>query len=165
MGRSQDMRAALSSDAPAGWSPRSAYGVELIAERDGGGEPTFRYAQPLFPDPAEALDLKVGEDCMILLETDVANGLSWSLDADAVTLKDGADAAYYFGLKYLDRGKAYSRPDFPAGRKCSQICFGARLNVDDPQNDRHPFSLKLELERDGRTMPILIDPDIQNPKT
>ena len=164
MGQAQEMRAALGLEGPPGWAPRSAYAVRLIVAH-GEGDPTFAYAQPLFHDPAEALDLRVGEDCMILLETDASNGLSWSLAADAVMLKDGADARYYFGLKYLDRGIAYDRADFPAGQKCSQVCFGARLNVDDPENDRHPFSLNVDLERNGQAIAIEIDPDIQNPRT
>jgi hypothetical protein len=163
MGQAQDMYAALGSGVPSGWSPRSAYGVELTVAQDGGGDPTFSYTHPLFDEPAEALDLRVGEDCMILLDTDASNGLSWSLAADAVTLKKSADARYYFGLKYLDRGVAYDRADFPAGRKCSQVCFGARLNVDAPENDRHAFSLNVELEMDGQVIPIIIDPDIKNP--
>ena len=160
MGQRQDMRAALRAEAPSGWSPRSAYGVELTVDQDGPGEPSFTYRRPIFDAPGQTLDLRVGEDCMIILETDAAKGLYWSLASDALTLKNSADAPYYFGLKYVDRGVAYDRADFPANRKCSQVCFGAQLNVDDPENDRHPFSLSVELERNGQAIAIEIDPDI-----
>jgi hypothetical protein len=163
MGESKEMKAAIGSAAPSGWTPLAAYAVELIVEQAGSADPKFSYAHPLFGEPGADLDLRVAQDCMILLETDAANGLAWSLDADALTFKDGADAAYYFGLKYLDRGIAYERSQFPAGRKCTQVCFGARLNVDRPEHDRHPFSLNVLLERNGSTIPILIDPDIKNP--
>jgi hypothetical protein len=160
MKQSQD--GSFAPDPPPGWSPRSAYSVRLTVRQDSEGNRIFSYSEPLF-DSDSPLDLRVGEDCIILLECDGAEGLSWSLATDAISVKEYDDERYYFALKYVDRGVAYARSDFPKGRKCTQICFGAQLNVDDPENDRHPYNLNVELERDGRTVPILIDPDIKNP--
>jgi hypothetical protein len=161
MAQSQDGSFSLETEPRQEWTPGSAYSVRLTVGGD-GGNPDFRYTDPLFD--ADSLDLGVVEDCIILMATEADKGLSWSLDTDAFSLKDSADERYYFSLKYVDRGVAFDRASFPQGRKCTQICFGARLNVDRPERNRHAFSLNVELERDGRVLPILIDPDIQNPR-
>jgi hypothetical protein len=159
----QQDNGSFGSEPPAEWSPRSAYAVRLTVNDGPSGDPAFSYVDPLF-DSGSALDLAVIEDCLIVLECDRSNGLSWSLATDAITLKDGANARFYFALKYVDRGIPYDRDGFPAGRRCTQICFGARLNVEQPENRRHAFNLDVELERSGGILPIRIDPDIQNPK-
>jgi hypothetical protein len=161
MGQSQDGN--FGPAPPPGWSPRSAYSVRLVVREEGEGDPVFSYSEPLF-DSGSPLDLRVAEDCVIVLECDEAQGLSWSLATDAISVKNGADARFYFALNYVDRGIPYDRAEFPDGRRCSQICFGAQLNVEEPDNDRHSFNLDLNLERGGQILPIHIDPDIQNPK-
>ena len=169
MAHPQQMGSSLGSGTPRDWTPGSAYSVRLTFTKDGAGNPVFTYSDPIFDEAASAagtgssLDLRVAEDCIIILETDAAKGLYWSLATGALSLKDGANARYYFLLKYIDRGVGYDRNSFPQGKQCSQICFGARLNTDDPAKDRHPFNLDVELERKGQAVPIHIDPDIKNP--
>lgn len=159
----QDSGFPLSSEPPAGWAPKSAYSVQLTVTMGEGGDPVFSYSDPLF-GPDSPLDLKVVEDCMILLECDESQGLSWSLGTDAISLKDSGYVHLYFALRYVDRGISFRRGEFPSGRKCTQICFGAQLNVADPAHYRHPFNLYVDFARNGQMIPIHIDPDIQNPK-
>lgn len=39
------------------------------------------------------------------------------------------------------------------------------FSVFQPDKDRHPFSLFVDLQREGDDLPPLIDPDIKNPST
>jgi hypothetical protein len=172
----------LGRNAPSGWDPMEAYSVE-ITYRTENGKHIYEYKDaptspdlPLLPrataiegawkslathEAGGGLDLKITSDCIVVMRTDDEKDISWSVDTakQAIMTKGVGREDMYFGLRLYDQGIAYLPGDFPAGKVCKQISFGARLNSSGKPGDGHPFALYVMVEGTSDR----IDPDIRNP--
>jgi hypothetical protein len=131
-------------------------GDHIVFECDDDGSPN--------PIPVDELNLDVVEDTLFQLRLS-NRAWHWSKAFDAITLKK--DKKKYYGkVEYLRPGGTFEEwnGQAPKDFECKTIRFLAALNEDG--GDRfHGFSLNIDLKLPGGgTLPITLDPDIQNPK-
>lgn len=134
----------------------SSDGRKLTFKCDDDGSPN--------PVPVDELNLDVVDDTLFQLRLSDKDW-HWSKAFDAVTLKK--DTKKYYGrVEYMRPGGTFEEWDGKAPKdfECKIIRFRAALNEDGGEKF-HGFSLNIDLAiPGGGTLPITLDPDIQNPK-
>lgn len=117
--------------------------------------------EPVPPGPGELLHhVPIEKDCYILIW--LSKNVDWHWHPTrAITIARNDLSDQYFKLEYLT-ASGWQAPT-SSGIVTRSVRLGARLRNGATQDDL--FNLNVELENpDGSTLPITIDPDIQNPK-